>query len=447
MCEENYGFYNEFGFDIPEPNTEDLDSVIPEQRRNEAAKQARIEFNDGSLLIANGCTYSLDDMKTGLNNNVLIVGGSGTGKTRYEVCPNLKQAVGSYILVDPKGNLHKQFAEELTEKGYQVHVVDFTQPEKSAHYNPMHNVKSTHDILKIANVLINEKASAGTTADPFWDSAALMLVSALIGYMIETRYIHFNFSGLLSLMREGEREGENEGDSKHSKLSRRFDKLKRLNPDSWACSMFENVNQSADKTYDSIRISLAAKFAKFDTREMRALMNGNDIDFSHIGQEKTALFVIVSDTDRSMDSFVNIFFTQAMQRLCEYADKECKDSRLPVPVRFILDDFATNCRIDEFPRMISSIRSRGISVMLMIQSEAQLTQGYQQDDKTIISNCDTYVYLGGNDLQTAEKVSIRCNKPLHQVLNMPVGSCWVFRRGNSPVYTKLNIPVSREMER
>lgn len=253
--------------------------------------------------------------------------------------------------------------------------------------------------------------------------------------MKETQYSPFDFKSLLKLLREGERDSE----SKRSALSSRFSDLRERNPGSWACDMFESVNQSADNTFDSIRVTFSAKFAKFDTKEIREMMSGNDIDFANIGREKTAVFVIVSDTDRSMDELVNIFFTQAMQRLCDHADRNCEDSRLPVPVRFILDDFATNCKIEEFPRIVSSIRSRGISVMLMIQSEGQLTRGYGADDKTIISNCDTYVYLGGNDIQTAESVSKRCNKPLHQVLNMPVGSCWVFRRGEGAVLTKVNM--------
>ena len=153
---------------------------------------------------------------------------------------------------------------------------------------------------------------------------------------------------------------------------------------------------------------------------------------------KTVVFVTVSDTDRTLDPLVNIFFTQAMNELCSFADDKCRDGRLPIPVRFILDDFATNCRIDEFPRMISSIRSRALSVMLMIQSEAQLRQGYEHDAQTIISNCDTYVYLGGNDVQTAQAVSERCDKQLSEVLYMPVGSCWVFRRGSKPRYAKLS---------
>lgn len=407
------------------------------------ASEARAAFENGCYYIAKGCQYPLDDRKTKVGNNVLAVGGSGTGKTQHLVKPNIKAALGSYVIVDPKGNLSREFGEELRKNGYRIVALDFGQPDKGARYNPMKNLRSSQDILKLAGILVDEKASRESSVDPFWDSMTIIFISALIGYMIETGYEPMNFSSILELMREGERAE----DSKRSLLAARFAALKTANPSSWACAMFENVNQSPERTYDSIRATVAAKFAKFDTMELRKMMSGSDVDFKRIGMEKTAVFVTVSDTDRTMDPLVNMFFTQAMQGLCDYADRECADNRLPVPVRFILDDFATNCRIEEFPRMISSIRSRGISVMLMIQSEAQLAQGYGCDDKTIISNCDTYIYLGGNDIHTAEEISLRCNKPLERVLTMPVGSCWVFRRGEQPVFTELNSPrdYSREL--
>lgn len=388
----------------------------------------------GLLHIAKGVSFSLDDMSTRLNNNVLAVGGSGTGKTYTIVTPNIYEAKGSYIISDPKGNLSKKFGSYLRKKGYAIQTVDFTHPECSAHYNPMSNIRSTQDILKMASVIVGDDLAHGAKYDPYWDSMSTMLISAIIGYIVETDYTPCNFSSILELVREGEREDD---ESKVSALSRRFDRLKKIRPQSWACAQFENVNQAPFKTYDTIRSTLASKFATFDTEELKKMMDGNNVDFAAIGQKKTALFVTVSDTDRTMDSLVNIFFTQAMQNLCDFADNSCKNNRLPVPVRFILDDFATNCRIDEFPRMISSIRSRGISVMLMVQSEAQLTHGYGCDDKTIISNCDTYVYLGGNDVSTAQSIAVRCNKPLSQVLYMPVGTCWVFRRGSQPVFTEL----------
>ncbi len=395
---------------------------------------AREEFNSSELLITRDCRYSLDDYSTKLNNNVIVVGGVGTGKTRFVVEPNLMQAVGSYVVSDPKGNLYKKHCRRLEAMGYTVMSLDFTHPEKSARYNVFDGIRTTQDILKIAEIFTNEKASAGTRADPFWDNMTILMISALIGYIVETDYQPRTIAGIMSLMREGGRDDE---DSRISKLSKRFDMLKNENPHSWACQMFDNVNAAPTRTYDTIRSTMAAKFAKLDTRELRTMLNGSDVDFKQIARQKTAVFVTVSDTDRSMDILANIFFTQAMQALCRYADDECADYRLPVPVRFILDDFATNCRIEEFPRMISSFRSRGISVMLLIQSEAQLEEYYDYDSRTVITNCDTYVYLGGNDVGSAMSVSKRCNKPLDSVLYMPVGSCWVFRRGSNPVFSRV----------
>ena len=212
-----------------------------------------------------------------------------------------------------------------------------------------------------------------------------------------------------------------------------MNELEEENPESYAVSLYERFRVAADKTLRSILIVTNSKLGTFDTPEIRKMTAYDDINLPSIGQQKTALFVVVSDTDRSMDGLANIFFTQAMNELCRYADQECEDSRLPVPVRFILDDFATNCKIEEFPRMIASIRSRGISTMLMIQAEAQLEESYGHDGKTIIGNCDTYVYLGGNDVNTAKAVAERCNVPVQKILNMPVETNWIFRRGQSPI--------------
>ncbi len=190
---------------------------------------------------------------------------------------------------------------------------------------------------------------------------------------------------------------------------------------------------AANRTLRSIVITLNSKLASYDTPELRKMMAFDDIDISSFGYKKTALFVIVSDTDRSLDGLANLFFTQSINEMCYVADKKCTDNRLKIPVRFILDDFATNCRIGDFPRMIASIRSRGISTMLMIQSEGQLKKGYGEDYMTIIANCDTYLYLGGNDIETAKVIAERCDVPLKKILNMPVGTNWLFRRGQAPV--------------
>ena len=199
----------------------------------------------------------------------------------------------------------------------------------------------------------------------------------------------------------------------------------------WA--FFSKFRIAADKTLKSILISVNARIGLFDVPEINKMLKSDTIDIVSIGERKTALFVVVSDTDRSLDGLVNIFFSQTMNELCRHADRECKGNMLPVPTRFILDDFATNVKINEFPRMIASIRSRGISTMLMIQAESQLAEAYGNDGKTIIGNCDTYIYMGGNDVDTAKAVADRCDMPVKKILNMPVGTSWIFRRGQAPI--------------
>ena len=206
-------------------------------------------------------------------------------------------------------------------------------------------------------------------------------------------------------------------------------------PESFALSQYKKFRVAASRTLRSILITVNAHLGTFDIPGLRRITRTDTVDLPSIGKEKTALFVNVSDTDRSLDGLVNIFFTQAMHELVRCADSQ-EDSRLPVPVRFILDDFATNCMIVDFPKMISSIRSREISAMLMIQSEGQLEQSYERGSSTIISNCDTYVYLGGNDLRTAKAIAERTDLPLKNILNMPVGSNWIFRRGEEPIRGK-----------
>lgn len=397
------------------------------------AEIANREFENGSLLIAEGCSYSLNDFKTKLNNNVLVVGGSGCGKTRNIVTPNILQAVGSYLISDPKGDLYKKFGGYLRSKGYDIKTVNFAHPELSRGYNPLHYIRSTQDIVKFSSLLVNDKRAIQSCADPFWDLSAATLLSSLIGYIKESKS-PCTFENILALLRMGTRASE---DSHVSALATLFDEHERENPKSWACAQFKGINAAPSVTYNCILSSLSSKFAFLDSKELNHMMTGKAFDFTMLGERKSAVFVIVSDTDRTMDTLANIFFTQAINALCDYADTRCKNNRLPVPVRFILDDFATNCRIDEFPRIISSIRSRGISVMLLIQSEAQLRQGFEMDAFTIISNCDTYAYIGGNDVETADSISIRVDRPLSDVLYMPVGECIVFRRGSKPVCTKI----------
>lgn len=385
-----------------------------------------------AMILGQDRYYSMDCYETKVNNNVLVVGTSGAGKTRSIVTPNLLQASGSYVLSDPKGNLYRKYKRYLEEQGYVVKKLDFTDPENSAHYNFFRYINCTQDIAKIAHMLIYQRKGGGHV-DPFWDEASQLLIQAIISYLLEEwGPKDQNLHRLLQLINLYEADGDL---SEHkTTLDRMMEEFGKRNPDSYALSMYTKFRVAADKTLRSIMISINARLGLFDTPELNEMTNSDDINISSIGKRKTALFVIVSDTDRSMDGLVNIFFSQAMNELCRFADKECEDSCLPVPVRFILDDFATNCKIDEFPRMIASIRSRGISTMLMIQAESQLTESYGHDGKTIIGNCDTYVYLGGNDVETAKAVAARCDMPIKKVLNMPVETNWIFRRGQAPVY-------------
>lgn len=384
------------------------------------------------MIIAQDQYYSLDCYETQLNNNVLVVGTSGAGKTRNIVTPNILQATGSYVISDPKGNLYSKHKDYLEKEGYRVIKLDFTDPMHSAHYNFFHYIRSTQDIVKVAHMLINMHAHKARSLDPFWDEAAQLLMQAIIAYLCEAwdendQNMRRVFELLeLCQIEEGHSEEKNP-------LDRLLNSYRADHPDSYAVHTYEKFRIAASKTLKSILITINAQLGLFDTPEIRELMSTDDIDISSIGERKTALFVVASDTDRSMDPLVNLFFTQAMNELCYHADKECTDNRLPVPVRFILDDFATNCIIMNFPRMIASIRSRNISTMLMIQAESQLTEYYGSDGKTIIGNCDTYVYLGGNDVETARAVSERCDVPLKKILNMPVGTNWIFRRGSAPV--------------
>lgn len=391
------------------------------------------------LILAKDQYYSLDCYETQLNNNVLVVGAAGTGKTRSIVSPNILQATGSYIISDPKGNLYKKYKDYLEGKGYKTLKLDFTNPTNSMKYNPFAYIRSSQDIVKMGHMLARAANDAGgnisVNGDLFWVEAATILMTSLIAYLHYHRPKHEqtleNVFKLISACDVNEMDSSIKGC-----LDRIFEEVGNRDNKDFAYQQYQKFRVGAGKTLRSILITLTARLGNLDFPELKTLLSKDEIQIQKIGLEKTALFVIVSDKDRSLDSLANIFFTQAMDELCRVADHECEDERLPVPVRFILDDFATNCTIDDFPRMISSIRSRGISTMLMLQTESQLTQCYGYDGRTIMGNCDTYLYLGGNDIETAQAVAMRCDQPVTKILNMPVGKVWVFRRGQAPIQSE-----------
>lgn len=384
----------------------------------------------GAMILPDGKYYSLNDRETRLNNNVLVVGTTGAAKTRTVITPNLLECIGSYVVTDPKGNLYRQWGDYMRNHGYRVVRLSFIHPEASVHYNPLKYVKTTQQIQQLSSALV--RSSGCFAADPFWDDSSLMLINSLIAYIKETKpedSEDHNFHRILQLLRAAGRQSTT---NRNSNLSFIMEAHHESNPGSWAYKQFQNVNQSPERTFNTIVATSIAKFCSVDTEELAEMMKYDEIDLASIGQQKTAVFVEVSDSDRSMDMLINMFFTQAMNQLCTYADEECENSQLPVPVRFFMDDFATNCRIDNFENMVSNIRSRKISVILILQSLSQLDKSYGKSAHTIIDDCDTLIYMGGNDPETAQSIAIRCNKTTQTILHMPLCTSWIFRRGEKP---------------
>lgn len=384
-----------------------------------------------TLVLAKDQYYSLDCYETQLNNNVLVVGSAGCGKTRHIVVPNILQAVGSYIISDPKGNLYKLYGNYLRKKGYTVKKIDFEKPDKSSHYNFFEYIRSEQDIIKLAHMLIFSETKKSSFADPYWDNSAEQLLSAIIALLVESRpKEEQNLACLIKCLAALQ---ENENQPRKTAIDYMMDELERRNKNSFAVKQYRQFMVAPIKTKMCTVTTVLSKFGIYSTEEITKMTSKNDIDIASIGKKKTAVFVVVSDHERSMDMLANVFYSQAMSELCDYADHHCKNNKLPVDVRFILDDFATNCVICDFPRMISSIRSRGISTMLMIQAESQLADSYGKNSATIIANCDTYVYMGGNDIDTAYAVARRCDVPVKKILYMPIGTNWIFRRGQYPI--------------
>ena len=404
-----------------------------------------------SVILPNGSLISLDTGQTRRNNNIVCIGGSGTGKTCSLVEPNLIAAVDSYILSDPKGSLQKKYGTYLQLKGYQVKHVDFIHPEQSDGYNPLDYIRNNDDIQKLSHHIIFSGAYAEqNTADPFWIQSSELMLNMAIAYLVETggtEELPRNLSGISKIIQKIDADAIERG--KRCELDKLFDSLNyqdiSLSSDgdvtlqkkkSWAYEQYQKFRMTPPKTMNCIIVTLQAVLAPLDTEGIRQMMSREELDFTSAGREKTVIFLTVSDTDRSKDSLINLFYAQALNELCTYADEKCPEYRLPVPVRFILDDFGTNCRIDNFENIISNIRSRNISAMLLLQSKSQLVASYQESSHTILDNCDTMIYMGGNDIDTANLIGTRSNTPLYQIMEMPIGMHWLFRRGEKAQYSR-----------
>ena len=389
-------------------------------------------------VMAKGLYMSNDTRVTGLNNNDLIIGPSGAGKTTGYVKPNLLLGGGSIIVADTKGALLQEVGPEMARRGYRVLHLDFSDlAESSLGYDPLDYIRrgedgrySQQDVMTIAKAL----CPIEDFKQPFWDHAAAMLLASIIGTVLEYYSREWQTMGMVSELFEElcAGYGQKEGGQFHQMVF----KLGQKNPESFAWRKFRMVSscEGADKMYCSILGILAEKLdvLTFDGIE-RLFQMEERVDFAGLGREKTALFLTVSDTDRSMDRLVNLFYTQALQGLSRSADRDYPDHRLPVSVRFILDDFATNTVIPDFDSIISVIRSREIYVSIIIQSLSQLEGLYgHAKAMTIINNCDNCLYLGGQDVETASYFSLKMNRTVDTILNLPLDAAILFTRGQRP---------------
>lgn len=388
-------------------------------------------------ILAEGQMMSNNTWATGINNNDLVIGPSGAGKTRGYVKPNILQCNESMIVADTKGSLIQEVGPVLERRGYKVHNIDFTDMLGSCGYNPLDYIRYDkrrkkyveQDIMTIAKALVPVENSK----DPFWDYAAEMYLTSMVGYVLEClpRQEH-TLEYVAKLF--AEMGTEQKGSLPNG--VRLFQELGAQNPASFAYRMFKmySVTMGAEKMNASILGVLAEKLAPLTYDGPLAMYRkARRVDFKALGQEKTAVFLTISDTDRSADRLVSLFYTQALQALCISADKDHPDHRLPVPVRFILDDFATNTRIPDFDNIISVIRSREIYVSIIIQSISQINALYGPERaKTIINNCDNCLYLGGQDVETARYIGVKANRTADSILNMPLEEAYLFTRGKAP---------------
>lgn len=386
--------------------------------------------NLNSRILGKNIFVSNDCRQTGLNNNDLIVGVSGSGKTGGYVVPNLERCNESMIIADTKGNLHRKYGQMLKDEGYKVHVIDFVNLEKSESYNPLDFIRAgkkegsfrEQDYITVARALVPTRV----TKDPFWEESARTVIASLIAFVKEA--IPEEEQNLESALKLFKVLGTSEGE-------RIFREFEVEMPDSFAVKKYMQYRKcfEANNTWACICQFVTEALELFDLADTQELLNKKSVfQFRELGESKTAVFVNISDTDRAFDKLVNVFYTQAFQELCTAADEK-ENGCLDVPVRIILDDFATNVYIPDFDKIISVIRSRGISVSIILQSISQLETLYTAAQaQTIINGCDHLLYLGGQDVQTAQFISAKVNRTTDNILKMKLNDAYLFSRGESP---------------
>ena len=365
-------------------------------------KYMQLPQSENKILTQN-VKLGLDGKKHRRNLNVMVVGGSGTGKTRFYCKPNIMQCNTSFVVLDPKGENLRDTGNLLKSKGYEIKVLNLIDMDKSNCYNPFVYIRNDNDVQRLVTNLIKATGIKGAqTNDPFWDTAASMLLSAII-YLLKYEAIpeEQNFSMVMELILAGAIDEDTEEPSLLDKL---FNELEAKNPNHIALKYYHSYHSGAAKTLESIQVTLAAKLEKFNIDTVARLTNTDDLELSKLGEKKIALFAIIPDNDTSFNFIVSILYTQLFQQLFQVADNKYKGS-LPIHVHFVMDEFANVSLPDDFDKILSVMRSRNVSVSIILQNLAQLKALFQKQWESIIGNCDEFLFLGGNELSTDEYVS------------------------------------------
>ena len=396
---------------------------------NNSTENSRAAYA-GELILTSTRSESMDSWATGLNNNVLVLGCSGSGKTRNFLKPNLLQCEGSYVVLDSKGRLFREMGPCLSAHGYTVDCLDFTTMEGTIGYDPLHHIRwrngrpLAQDIISIASALF-PRSEMGD--DPFWAGAAANYVASYIAYVFEALPDReWNMASVVSVYEQA-CEGNAEA---------LFSDLSRQDSESYAVSLYRRAKSTAraEKMHSSIMGIIAANLMPltFDGA-LASFRKVDQIDFCDLGRERRVLFVTMDDMDRSLAPLTSLFIRQAFSSLCDFADAKCEGGRLPVPVRFMLDDFA-NLTLPDFDDVLSVIRSREISCTIICQTVSQLEARYNQAvANSIIGNCDRHLVLGFQDERTARYFSLRANKTATTLLETPADNWWLFERGHRGV--------------
>ena len=338
------------------------------------------------------------------NKNILVIGGSGSSKTRFFVKPNLMQMHSSYVVTDPKGTVLVECGRMLSKNDYRIKVLNTINFAKSMHYNPFAYIRSEKDILKLVNtIIVNTKGEGQQASEDFWVKAEKLYYTALIAYIwYEAPEEEQNFSMLIDLVDASEAKEDDENFKNAVDLL--FEELEQKNPNHFAVRQYKKYKLAAGKTAKSILISCGARLAPFDIKELRDLTAYDELELDTLGEKKTALFVIISDTDATFNFIVSIMYSQLFNLLCDKAD-DVYNGRLPIHVRCLLDEFANIGQIPQFEKLIATIRSREISASIILQSKSQLKTLYKDNASTIEGNCDTTLFLGGKEKDTLKDLA------------------------------------------